>query len=103
MTLGQPSSRAEVRERIRLSGQSSMLHWWPKIRELPIPQPATYCIKVDGKAMYQVLEEGGMLPPHLLPEAQKHCDNAGYPVFIRTDQAERQAWLAGYMLRGKAG
>ena len=86
MTLGQPSTRAEVKERIRLAGQSSMLHWWPQIRELPIPQPATYCIKVDRKAMYQVLEEGGMLPPHLLPEAQRHCDNAGYPVFIRTDQ-----------------
>ena len=86
MTLGRPSTRAEVKERIKLARQSSMLHWWPKISELPIPQPATYCIQVDHKVMYQVLEEGGKLPPHLVPEVQRHCDNAGYPVFIRTDQ-----------------
>ena len=67
--------------------KSSMLYWYPKIKDLDIPQPKTEMVVmkprqtwdwgdfIDGK---ESIEE--------IKQIKDACNRIGYPVFIRTDQ-----------------
>ena len=64
--------------------KNSMLYWYPKIKDLDIPQPKTIIIKVNPKVAFDVIDGKGTYP-----EVDKFIEAIkllGLPVFIRTDQ-----------------
>lgn len=65
--------------------QNSLLYWYPKIKNLNIPQPKTKVVLLEGKEFEETME--GM--PKSLVERVKDLikDEFRLPVFIRTDQA----------------
>lgn len=66
-----------------IEDKNSMLYWYPRIKDLCIPQPKTIIIKVDPTIAYDVCE-GGQYPQML--EFKKTIEQLGLPVFVRTDQ-----------------
>jgi len=66
-----------------MEDKNSMLYWWPKVKDLSIPQPKTIMLKVDPKMAYEV-EDGGKYPQ--MDEFKEAVTILGLPVFIRTDQ-----------------
>lgn len=69
--------------------KNSMLYWYPKIKDLPIPQPET--------AIYMFPEEflssGADGPSDKIIDEAANANPFGYPVFIRTDQAsDKHNW-----------
>jgi len=67
--------------------RSSMLYWYPKIKDLPIPQPRTEILESQApqEAWYAFLE--GASAPINIEDLKETCRRMGYPLFLRTDQA----------------
>lgn len=77
----------DINQFIEASKLSSMDHWFPLTKDLPIPQPRTEAVLTMGTNMwYSFLDD-----PHILDRSFKEilpiADKLGYPLFIRTDQA----------------
>jgi len=77
--------------------ESSMLLWYPKIKDLDIPQPKTEMLELEGLAGWGYPEERlGRDYPKIKSVARK----IGYPLFVRTDLAsgkhdwERSCYVA---------
>jgi hypothetical protein len=65
--------------------KSSMLYWFPLIRDLPIPQPRTeFVLSNDDWWKYLDSEK---LPEQDIKTLKEAINRMGYPVFIRTDLA----------------
>lgn len=74
--------------------KTSLLYWWPKVKDLGIPVPRTEIWEADLKSWFDAME-GGRLPPNLafLEEAQRVARLIGYPLFLRTDLASgKHGW-----------
>jgi len=74
--------------------KDSMLGWYPKIKDLPIPMPRTEIIKLNEKEIEGYWKNDSCCLDRLHPEAEKiiarHFD---FPVFIRTDEfSAKHGW-----------
>lgn len=72
--------------------KSSMLYWYPKIKDLDIPQPETEIVKLDLSR-----EEYMNLCDYDFSGIEKHWDEIleaarkiGFPLFIRTDETSNK-------------
>ncbi len=68
-----------------MSKSSSMLYWWPQIKDLPIPQPKTIVLPVPILVLAAAVDGdiSGLLP--FIPQFDAAAEEFGYPVFVRTD------------------
>ena len=65
--------------------KSSMLYWFPKVKDLPIPQPKTEFV-LSKDDWWQYLD-GKRLPDQDIATLKEAIKALGYPVFMRTDLA----------------
>jgi len=65
--------------------KSSMLYWFPKVKDLPIPQPKTEFV-LSRDDWWQYLD-GKRLPDQDIVTLKEAIKGLGYPVFMRTDLA----------------
>jgi hypothetical protein len=69
----------------------SMLIWYPKIKDLPIPQPKTEFIMLTEEELKILYEEE--VPEIVTQKVKVVCDKMGYPCFLRTDLASgKHSW-----------
>jgi len=69
----------------------SMLIWFPRIKDLPIPQPKTEIILLTDEELKLLIEEN--VPQNIVKKVQAVCDKMGYPCFLRTDLASgKHSW-----------
>mgnify|MGYP000335996289 CR=1 FL=1 len=61
--------------------ENSMLYWYPKIKNLNIPQPRTEIVEVN-ESIFDLLD--GKLPRNI-DEIKRVARKIGYPLFMRTD------------------
>jgi len=68
--------------------RSSLLYWFPKIKDLGIPIPETEWVEIPHKLGWKLITGKGLeeFRP-FLEEIKEKARRIGYPVFIRTDQA----------------
>jgi len=76
-----------MREQTNLQQESSMLHWFPKVKDI-IPVPRTEFFALTTEEAYQII---GLLDRVLLPETlatriEAAAGKIGYPLFMRSDQ-----------------
>lgn len=74
---------------------NSMFYWYPKIRDLPIPQPKTEMLKIPkASELFRSVCDGDW--SYFEPFKEKviaTADKIGYPLFVRTDQASgKHGW-----------
>jgi len=68
---------------------SSLLYWWPKIRDLGIPVPKTEILEVPRQLFLEAVDLADPLKaisPFVEP-IKEAARKIGYPLFLRTDQA----------------
>ena len=63
---------------------ASAFWWWPKIKDLPIPQPGTVMIERTHAEIAFMVEPGH---PGLPDEVYAAARKIGYPLFARSDQS----------------
>jgi hypothetical protein len=65
---------------------TSMFYWWPKVKDLPIPQPRTVLLEIPHEALMMIPWEGDFAPfePHRASVVAA-IEDLGLPVFLRTD------------------
>ena len=69
----------------------SMLVWYPKIKDLPIPQPKTEIIILTEEKLKALINEN--VPRSIVDKVKPSCDKMGYPCFLRTDLASgKHSW-----------
>jgi hypothetical protein len=69
----------------------SMLIWYPKIKDLPIPQPKTEMLVIEPKDLAILMNE--VVPDSAVKKVKVVCDRMGYPCFLRTDLASgKHSW-----------
>jgi len=71
-----------------MENKSSMLYWYPKIKDLDIPQPKTIVLEFLGYTSGDwcgFVDDG--FPKDMIAKIKVACKEFGYPVFIRTDSA----------------
>jgi len=72
---------------IEASKLSSMDHWFPLTKDLPIPQPRTEAVLTMGTDMWCEFLEDPSTFDRPFKEVLPVADKIGYPLFIRTDLA----------------
>lgn len=65
--------------------KTSMLHWWPKVKDLDIPMPKTEIVLNLGADRWMKFLDGMKLSEDEIAELHRAADNMGYPCFMRTD------------------
>ena len=79
----------------------SMLIWYPKIKDLPIPQPKTEMIFFTDKELKILINEN--VPKSVVDKVKAVCDRMGYPCFLRTDLASgKHDWKDSCFIDGKS-
>jgi len=69
----------------------SMLVWFPKIRDLPLPQPKTEIILLTEEELKVLINE--KVPKTIVEKVKIVTDKMGYPCFLRTDLASgKHSW-----------
>ena len=64
---------------------TSMLYWYPLIKDLPIPQPRTIFVMLNEKEIESLYNE--TVPDSVTEKVKVVCDVMFYPCFLRTDLA----------------
>jgi len=78
----------------------SMLIWYPKVKDLPIPQPRTEIISLTKTELDELYSE--QVPSSVVEKVKKACDRFGYPCFLRTDLASaKHSWKDSCFIDGK--
>ncbi|HEC21186.1 MAG TPA: hypothetical protein ENI70_01585 [Candidatus Peregrinibacteria bacterium] len=76
--------------------KNSVLYWYPKIKDLPIPMPKTVIWRIPKKYYPKIWWEEGIVRKMLKEnedEIKKTARKVGYPLFLRTDQASgKHGW-----------
>lgn len=78
----------DLRKHRELQLQSSMLTWFPKIKDLDIPQPETEIVDLsedDHANMFNLLDDSP-IKQGLIASFHRAADVIHYPLFMRTDQ-----------------
>jgi len=68
-----------------ISNRSSMLYWWPRIKDLAIPQPKTVIVPVDVHALSRFWDQDIEPLKPFIPKLEAAAAEIGYPLFLRTD------------------
>ncbi|MGB9660682.1 MAG: ATP-grasp domain-containing protein [Moorellaceae bacterium] len=66
--------------------KSSMLYWWPKVKDISVPKPETIIIRIGYRPLLGMLD-GEPLRPDLHAKIMAATRQLDYPLFVRTDQA----------------
>lgn len=74
-----------------MKNKDSMLYWYPKIRDLDIPQPKTEFVLLSEEEYYATMEG---IPKSIVERIDRVIkEKFQLPVFIRTDQASgKHSW-----------
>jgi len=64
--------------------KDSMLFWYPKIKDLDIPQPKTKCVTLSDDEYYATMD---CMPESIVNKIAPAIREFKLPVFIRTDQS----------------
>jgi hypothetical protein len=76
---------------LRFRQESSMLYWWPRVRDLGVPVPETKVLEFGPRCLaglcYPENEEDAANARRVVEAVKKAARGFGYPVFIRTDHA----------------
>lgn len=71
--------------------KTSLLYWWPKVKDLGIPVPKTVILEVDNETLSSILE--APWDPHLAVHVYEAAREIGFPLFVRTDLASgKHGW-----------
>jgi len=73
---------------IVITDKNSLLYWYPKIKDLPIPQPRTEIYVIPEATLAKLMEEN--MENLDLVEVNKVAGRIGFPLFCRTDQASNK-------------
>lgn len=65
--------------------KSSMCYWWPRIKDLPVPQPETVIIPIDVHALASFWDQDIEPLKPFIPKLETAAAEIGYPLFLRTD------------------
>lgn len=82
-----------------MKASSSMLYWYPKVKDLPIMQPNTEMVLIDKKFNWIDWLEGNKklrrnFTDRYMPEIINVARNIGYPLFLRGDHASgKHEWM----------
>lgn len=82
--------------------KNSMMYWYPRVKELDVPQPNTIFISTgeDWEELRLVAE--GQKELRNMSEIHEACRSIGYPVFARTDQmAAKHSWNRTCFISGE--
>ena len=72
--------------------QNSMFYWYPKIKDLDIPQPKTEMYKFTKQEFKDIQNE--RTPKTLLENCKPIAKKIGFPLFMRTDNSScKHRWL----------
>ncbi len=74
----------------KIHEESSMLYWWPKIKDLPIPKPKTLFYMIPPKYFPKIWmseRELAKMIRECIDDIKKIARRIGYPLFLRSDQA----------------
>lgn len=69
-----------------INNKSSMLYWWPLVKDVPVPKPETVVVETGYTALVGMLD-GKPLPDNVRKRILATARQIGYPLFVRTDQA----------------
>lgn len=78
-----------IKKRSDLYKESSMLNWYPKIKDLKIPQPATEIVKIPYSLFIDMLD-GKQLPDQIITNIENAYHILGAPLFLRTDNSSQK-------------
>lgn len=70
---------------VEIKNKTSMLYWYPKVKDLPIPQPKTEIVLTKDFHDWWHLLDGEPLSSDDIKILEDAGDNIGYPLFLRTD------------------
>lgn len=76
----------DIKQFIEASKLSSMDHWFPLTKDLPIPQPRTEAVLTMGTDRWHNFLTTPRTFDNIFREILPTADELGYPLFIRTDQ-----------------
>ena len=80
--------------------KTSMLYWYPLIKDLPIPQPRTLFVMLNEKELESLYNEA--VPESVTEKVKCVCDTIFYPCFLRTDLASgKHNWKKTCFIDGK--
>jgi len=72
---------------------SSLFNWYPKTKNLPVPQPRTETVMISQGSLFRFAEEGKPLPDEDKTRIEETANKIGYPLFLRTDLASgKHSW-----------
>ena len=71
--------------------QNTMFYWYPKIKDLDIPQPKTLSYQFTKRECKKIQEE--KIPKTFVEKVMPIADKIGYPLFMRTDNSScKHGW-----------
>ena len=71
--------------------KDSLLFWYPKIKDLPIPQPKTEIIMLTKNELKILYSES--ISKEIVDKVKSACNKMCYPCFLRTDLASaKHSW-----------
>lgn len=78
----------DFQQRIDLGKESSLLVWYPKIKDLPIPQVKTVIVNTGHKILSEWIRKDKPMSQSMWDKLESGMNKIGkFPVFMRTDQA----------------
>jgi hypothetical protein len=78
--------KLKLRVDLMMEGKSSMLYWYPKIKNLAIPQPRTVIVELEErKELDDMLDGDFSALDKYWEEIRKKAREIGFPLFMRTD------------------
>jgi ATP-grasp domain-containing protein len=73
--------------------RTSLLYWWPIVKDLGIPVPKTRILLVNRGAILDAMEGIKPLGPEFMESVYGAALEIGYPLFLRTDlQSGKHGW-----------
>jgi len=86
----------ELKKHYELSFKSSMFCWYPKIKDLDIPQPKTNVVpftEYERREIYHLYYEDTPVSKPLEDKLFSNAKDIEYPLFMRTDQSSgKHGW-----------
>lgn len=92
----------ELEEWFKRARDSSLLNWFPKVKDLGIPIPKTKWLMLPEGMNRSTVEEGDERFGKFIEDLDKVAEELGYPVFVRTDQSSaKHSWKSSAIARFK--
>ena len=82
----------DIEKRIENMKKNSMFYWYPKIKDLDIPQPKTEMYKFN-KEEFKIIQHEEGIPKTLYNNCLPFAEKIGFPLFMRTDNSScKHGW-----------